>query len=385
MSNYTTQIRFICESKSGLTESTGFSGIMEAIEGSVQEIFNFDWPIFDESYRLPLEVKILRHFYTREIGEETFGLWQLRLCDRLNVIMPYYNQLYESELIKFNPMWDVDLTTTHEKQNDNAENGSETASGSSSETRNRGVNKLDTSEVTNDVDFNAERKDNAITEQDEDSMNNNVVDTSNIGVWDSKTFRSNIGTSRTDSGSNKKNTHMNRYSDTPQGNVNIFSTDGQGNVGDNSVLGNGYLTNMTLDDDETNRTATEKGQTSNDGSEEGKTIQDWTKQDKESGNRSKRSAGTEERAGIEKTNTKNSTSGIVEGTENEKVTGSGSNSRNRVTENKGYSTEDFIQHISGKRGGFTYSKLLNDFRTTFLNIDRMILNELEPLFIGLWE
>ena len=36
MSNYTTQIRFICETKSGLTESVGFKGIMAAIEGSIQ-------------------------------------------------------------------------------------------------------------------------------------------------------------------------------------------------------------------------------------------------------------------------------------------------------------------------------------------------------------
>lgn len=127
MSDYTTQIRFICESKSGLTDSVGFSGIKEAIENSVDDIFNFEWPIFDEAYRVPLEIKILRHFYTREIGEETFGLWQLRLCDRLNVIMPYYNQLYKSELIKFNPMYDVDLTTEHERANDGVMNKSEHA------------------------------------------------------------------------------------------------------------------------------------------------------------------------------------------------------------------------------------------------------------------
>ena len=127
MSNYTTQIRFICESKSGLTESAGFKGIMEAIEGSVDEIFDFEWPIFDENYRVPLEIKILRHFYTREIGEETFGLWQLRLADRLNVIMPYYNKLYESELIKFNPMWDVDLHTEYDKINDGGSDSTNTA------------------------------------------------------------------------------------------------------------------------------------------------------------------------------------------------------------------------------------------------------------------
>ena len=127
MSKFTTEVRFICESLSGLSESKGFDDIDEIIEGSYEKIFNFDFPIFDETYRSVLEKKILKHFYTREICEETVGLWKLRLNQKLNEIMPYYNQMYNSELIQFNPMYDVDFNKTGTKSGE--ETGEENSTG----------------------------------------------------------------------------------------------------------------------------------------------------------------------------------------------------------------------------------------------------------------
>ena len=132
MSKFTTEVRFICESESGLVESKGFNSISEILYLSAPKIFNFDFPIFDESYRLPLETKILRHYYTREISEETVGLWKLRLQDRLCMIMPYYNQLYKSELIKFNPLYNYDLTSDYKKTKE----GENTATGTTGEIEN---------------------------------------------------------------------------------------------------------------------------------------------------------------------------------------------------------------------------------------------------------
>lgn len=122
MSKYTTEVRFICETYAGLDESADYMGIDEVLDKSRGKVFDFDFPIFDENYRNVLEDKILKHYYTREIGAETIGLWKLWLNTRMNEIMPYYNQLYASEVIKFNPMYDVDLTTTHQQvdnRNDN--------------------------------------------------------------------------------------------------------------------------------------------------------------------------------------------------------------------------------------------------------------------------
>lgn len=107
MSKYTTEVRYICETYAGLTESADMPRVDEIIELARSKIFDFDYPIFDEEYRQVLEHKILRHFYTREIGQETVGLWKLELDKKMNDIMPYYNQLYLSTQIEFNPLTDV--------------------------------------------------------------------------------------------------------------------------------------------------------------------------------------------------------------------------------------------------------------------------------------
>lgn len=104
MSKYTTEVRFICETLNEQTESSGYSDVSEIISNVRTKIFDFDYPIFDESYRETLETKILTHYYTREIGFETVGLWKLKLCAKMNDIMPYYNQLYESAKLEFDPL-----------------------------------------------------------------------------------------------------------------------------------------------------------------------------------------------------------------------------------------------------------------------------------------
>lgn len=112
MSKYTTELRFICETEAGLSDSVGYNGVANVISKARPKIFSFTYPIFDDAYKPTLETKILRHFYTREIGLETYGLWKLKLEAKMNEIMPYYNQLYKSELIEFNPLYDTDINTS---------------------------------------------------------------------------------------------------------------------------------------------------------------------------------------------------------------------------------------------------------------------------------
>ena len=61
---------------------------------------NFDfkmdsYPIFDENYRDTLNQNILYHYYENEIGFETAPLFRFYLNQKLNEIMPYYNELYK--------------------------------------------------------------------------------------------------------------------------------------------------------------------------------------------------------------------------------------------------------------------------------------------------
>lgn len=113
MSKFTTQVRFICETSANLTESTGFNNIEDVLNKSWNKIFS-DFPIFDEQYRAELCKKILRHYYTREICCETVGRWKLFLSDKMKNIMPYYNQLYQSELLKIQPLVSVDRSVSHQ-------------------------------------------------------------------------------------------------------------------------------------------------------------------------------------------------------------------------------------------------------------------------------
>lgn len=129
MSKYTTELRFICETAAGLTESVGYASIDEVIEKAIPNIFSFDFPIFDDEYKNVLCTKILKHFYTREISEETVGLWRLRLETKMNEIMPYYNNLYKAWSVDFNPLNDTDVTTTHTLERDENRNTESNLSG----------------------------------------------------------------------------------------------------------------------------------------------------------------------------------------------------------------------------------------------------------------
>lgn len=113
MSKYTTQVRFICEQLSGYVQSVDYSDVDLVLRAAEPKIFDFDYPIFDENYRHVLNTKILKHYYINEIGLETYALWKLRLNTKMNEIMPYYNQLYRSELYTFNPLYDTDITRQH--------------------------------------------------------------------------------------------------------------------------------------------------------------------------------------------------------------------------------------------------------------------------------
>lgn len=154
MSKYTTEVRFICENSAGLSESEGADNVDSILDRCWNKVFNFDFPIFDEKYRKVLCRKILKHYYTREIAHETVGRWKLAMNTKLNEIMPYYNQLYKSELLEFNPFYDVELTRSKEgsgtRDTTGSTNNTSTESGTNTKTDTVTSNETssDTSETT---------------------------------------------------------------------------------------------------------------------------------------------------------------------------------------------------------------------------------------------
>lgn len=199
MSKYTTEVRFICESSAGLRESEGANNIDSILDKCWNKVFNFDFPIFDENYRQVLCRKILKHYYTREIAHETVGRWKLALNAKLNEIMPYYNQLYKSELLEFNPFYDVDLTRSREGSgtSNRTSNNTETNSGTSknvssgsgtsnTDTLNRfsdtPQNSMDTQGIADSVPLTTVTKvneDNTTTNESTDTLTRNDNKTGN--------------------------------------------------------------------------------------------------------------------------------------------------------------------------------------------------------------
>jgi hypothetical protein len=108
MSKYTTQVRWIIEQATYENQDLSIS---QRVALACSKIFNFDFPIWDEEYRATLEKKILMHYFNKEIGFETVGLWKFYLEERLNLIMPYYNNLYKTTVRDYD--WLTD-TNSHE-------------------------------------------------------------------------------------------------------------------------------------------------------------------------------------------------------------------------------------------------------------------------------
>lgn len=119
------------------------------IKNLINNNFDFqmsNYPIFDENYRNTLNNNILNHYYESEIGFETAPLFRFYLNQRLNEIMPKYNQLYlaQKNLIDNNLLLNnVNLTeslTGSSIKNDtnNTTNNTSTTTSSSSQSTNTG-------------------------------------------------------------------------------------------------------------------------------------------------------------------------------------------------------------------------------------------------------
>lgn len=268
MAKYTTQVRSICEVAYGLTDTVNEPSVDTIVSSYkvLSSVFNFNFPIFDEAYRRPLEIKILKHYYTQEIGEETVNLWKLRLNTRLNEIMPYYNKLYLSELLEFEPLINMDYEKTGNRKGNTTD-------------------KLDSLRSYGGSDV-TESKGHAETET-----------TMTSGTWD-------------------------LYSDTPQGGIDGVE------AAAGSLAGNGYLSNAR--------------KIYNDGKPD---------------------------------NTETDT----DGTDTTTYGKTDTYGQNGI----GTSNEDYFEKFHGLNG-VTASKALQEFRETFLNIDMMIIEELQDLFMGLW-
>lgn len=319
MSTYTTELRYILESYAGLDSSTEYTSVDTVIAKARTKLFNFNYPIFDEAYKERLESLICLHFYRREIGFETVGLFKLYLERKMREIMPFYNQLYKSELLEFNPFYDVDLTRDHQLKHNAEENS--------------------TNESSNKTNSN-ENFDNSTAVKSSDNTNQGVS-----ARDESKSSSKNNSSAKNSTSANSSSNNKQRYSDTPQGSISDLEKDK-------------YLTNATINE---------------------ASVKDIT-----SANSSDEATGSDESTNTHTSNT--GTENKHEETNNSTYTKT-STSSNNLTDNankNSNSLDDYLEHVKGKQGGTSYASLLKEYRETFLNIDLLVIDELNTLFMLLW-
>lgn len=125
MSKYTLMIKDLVDSYN--VDNYEHRKIDEKLDNARKYIFDFDYPIIDEATKKRIEIAILKHYYFREIAFETVGIFKIKLNDRLNLIMPRYNNLYKKQDNNLSPYVNSYIkeqgdNISHSKGNNTGEN-----------------------------------------------------------------------------------------------------------------------------------------------------------------------------------------------------------------------------------------------------------------------
>ena len=389
MSKYTTEVRNIVETYAGYDERANYPDVDSCIDIAIPKIFDVDnIPVYVPEHKTLLFHKILLHYYQREIGFETAGLWKLKLNTKLKEIMPYYNQLYASELLEYDPLQNVNNWHEHQGVYEDT---------SKVDNKRKYDNTTDTNNT--EVKENTKKYDNTTKKEDSEVANKNLTSMTEDNDIVNEQYQGTESTllknqKRTERGDDTLEHNGERgrdswvlYSDTPQGGIGGLQGEplGGGNVG---LDGNNYLTNAThtIDQDgkykdtKTFGNVDEKYNINND------------EPDVTTRNGSESSVD-------------NRTIGVTQ-TENEGNAKSGKQVDDALTHDAG-SKVDEGQRVDdaltvddnlkkdngsdahtnreyGKIGVMTYQEMVLKYRETFLNIDMMIIDELRDLFMKVW-
>lgn len=306
MASYTMTVKEMIE---GYTQDERGLSHRERIEKGRKSLLDFSYPLFDEKYRGVFETHLIREFYMVEIGFETDELFKFNLETWLNIHMPYFNQLFLSEQIKFDPLKNTKVDMNHTKDTTKQQD--------------------DTTDQTQNVvtDFNGRLTGNS----------NSETDTKNTGT------NKNVSTHRsdTDTDQTSSNSSFGRETtaDTPQNRLRLQpEDDGHGVIE--------YASNIQEDKENASGKMNQSVNT------HGETTSDTDTSD------------------IGSNNTKQSMTQTNNEDTNQNLVGK------QVLDSDISELEEYVQHREGKIGVQSYSKMLNEYRDTFLRIERDIFREM---------
>lgn len=388
------------------------------------QIFDDSWTTYVPEHKPELIDKILRYYWFYEIGQETPDRFRHYINEHLARIMPYYDQLYRSELLEIEPLFDkiVDeiegVTSMSNWTKDMAKRSDDVrlkAMANSikeisdrSGTLIRGVKGTYTESWSEDttgsknVDTDANIQRDLTTSEDTTGKSDTVTNDTHTGKDDTittETVTDTLNSSKDTSGqSDTATSATRRYSDTPQGRI------GSGGLAIDTM----YLTNYTADsgsehvDSSGNETLnnTEERKTdsssitgstyTNDGTSTTDTTgkKDGSEDEKTESHTDETTTYTEDRHGEKSHTRKDDTDQDTKeratvktfsnSSDDEKTTTTG------VQAEKNAKNDSVSKHRTIKATIVSQSELLMKFRQTFLNIDDMIIKELAEDFMGIF-
>ena len=414
MSNYTLELRHICEHYAGLSpEEIMFSNPDEIIAAARAHVFDFDYPLYDPDHKEELETKILYHYYMREIGAETPGLWKLYLTRTLREIMPYYNELYHSAALEYDPLIDVDIRKTHEGAGSGSSTESGQRAGTTGKTRTEARAGNDTVNTTG-----SSTSSGTSTKSGSSSSETDTTGSSTGSGTSSKTTSSSMESDTSDSSTGSKTSssqysdteiQRNAYSDTPESSIEGVEGDGTGsgqnNVSDNYWLtdyrkistsksgnssGSENTTGSATGHSESTGSLTESGQTGDTRSDTGHsetagtTSESGTSSDTRSDTGHSETAGTTSENGTTSDTRSDTGRSVTDRTDNATITDAGSSSETNSGNSSYMNNDSYVDTVKGKQGAASYASMILEYRETILNIDMMIIEALEPCFMNIY-
>lgn len=320
MSEYTATLReFFAQYQDGTLNTR------DLIETGRTKLFDFDYPIYDEEYKKVFETNFIRKFFMREIGFETFGYFKFQLETWLLINMPYWNKMFESELLQFDPLTNSRMDVSYTKTGNKSQNDESTSTGNKSSNLDATKTGSSTGTTSGTSDSN--------TQQSHDETGNTT----------------NTGSKTEDTTMNEDDFQRDLESDNPDSRLQLTANDGEGVIE--------YASKIKEQNVNNNKTQSSNGTSTND------TTSNVSSNDNV--NTSQRSDATSEQT----TN------------ETDNATVNENDARNTALKSTINDVEDYIQHRIGKVGVQTYPKMIQEYREALLRIEQSIFNEMNELFM----
>lgn len=356
MATYTTPLKTLIEQPTQHRNDLTFK---QRLEVGREVLFkDIEYEFFNDMYRRDFEMKFIRHFYNKEIGFETEGQFKFQLETWLQIHMPYFNELFETQLIKYDPLTNIDMRNAQDITGEHTEDRKQdTTEGRTGTDTTQSSFEQDTDNTTDTTTANATQQ---TTETD------GISDTAATSSSDTTATTDSTGSSDTTSNTTTDEDGRNIHSDTPDKRLQI--------VDDNGVI----------------QYASEITETSNDAT--ANTTSGTTTEDT--------SNTTTNATGKDDTHTQSNEQTVSdsasEGSQHTKEDGkqTGWNHQNQVTKNdligsltgdvKGTRLEQLKANRYGKDGTVTYQQMVQELRGTFIRIERDIFKEMTELFMLLY-